>query len=447
MSDQGIPAVPTPAPAPMPAPVPSPIPAAAVVATKPNKGMMCLIGIVIVLLVALIIGLVALFIYLLQNNAKGTASTGNPPASSPQQGNANNGNANVQPIPEPPVAGIADGKAFYISENNIYSYDVATTDVEQWTVYPANPTSTPAYDADGVQIPSISIQSLRVIDSNTIGFGVCAIITGDFGCEIDTIDLTTGDITNRKNLNYDQYLLSLGFDTAERFAYLAESSATWELLFDDSGVMQTLESLSAGAYGRGGFVEDSQTIKFSNDGLHMLHISTSSPRDVTDFNIYVYDLAAGTSTVITNGTQPDWFDNDRIIFRTYNSAAPAGNGISIYTLSTDTVARIDAIGTDSYAPQILDGTKVLYTDFQNTQIWIYDVDTSTTSMLVDNAVGAKWLNTNQFIYTNTQPCADPDMCMMNYESVSASLFNLDTMTSELLPIDVSSSYWITTLYD
>ncbi|MFH1560976.1 MAG: hypothetical protein ABID04_00110, partial [Patescibacteria group bacterium] len=252
--------------------------------------------------------------------------------------------------------GLATGKVFYTNENNIFAYDTENKQVSKLTDYPQNEDYSPAYDESGKQKPNISIKSVRVIDKNNIGFGKCEIITGDFACGLYVLDLETRQVVEKKKLNKEELLLVSDWYGTDRFSYLT-SGEKWRLYLDTSGGSKVLEELT-GAYGRGGFVEDSEKIRFSPDGKYVLQISTSSPRAAEDFNVYIYTVGFDVKTVLSNATQPEWIDDNKIVYRRYNGG---GDGLYVYDVLDQTQKKIQGVKDDSYFPEVLSGEdKILY---------------------------------------------------------------------------------------
>ena len=226
--------------------------------------------------------------------------------------------------------------------------------------------------------------------------------------------------------------MSLDFATPDKFAYLVSVNPSdpdlqkWQLILSDNDTLKTLEDIKYEVFGRGGFIEDSQKMRFSQDGKHLLQISTSSPRDSLDFNVYVYDLNKGTRAVISGATHPDWVDKTTIIYRKYENSK--GDGLYLYDVVAKTQEKINDVVNSAVTPIVLKNKKkVLYTVFTDLQIWVYDMDTKKKTKLLDDALGGVWASESQIVYNETAECTDQDFfCEEGYKIESTNIYDLET---------------------
>ncbi|HLD03349.1 MAG TPA: hypothetical protein VJC17_01100 [Candidatus Dojkabacteria bacterium] len=341
----------------------------------------------------------------------------------------NQNNVNVSQTPpvstsEPSVAPtdtLVTNRVFYEREKNIYSYNVQTKEYLKWTDY-----------QDKGDVVNNVIYDITIIDNQTVGYGRCVIVTGDYGCGLYALDLKTKKITEKKKLGKDISLMSLDFATPDKFAYLVSVNPSdpdlqkWQLILSDNDTLKTLEDIKYEVFGRGGFIEDSQKMRFSQDGKHLLQISTSSPRDSLDFNVYVYDLNKGTRAVISGATHPDWLDNTTIIYRKYENSK--GDGLYLYDVVAKTQEKINDVVNSAVTPIVLKNKKkVLYTVFTDLQIWVYDMDTKKNTKLLDDALGGVWASESQIVYNETAECTDQDFfCEEGYKIESTNIYDLET---------------------
>ena len=103
---------------------------------------------------------------------------------------------------------------------------------------------------------------------------MCAIVGGDWGCGIYSLNLNTKDITLLKKFDKNTELMDVGFYSTIKFGYLAiynnqnNAQSYWMLNLYDSGNETTFQNFKIGAYGRDGFPNDSQKIRFSSNGRY-----------------------------------------------------------------------------------------------------------------------------------------------------------------------------------
>lgn len=338
------------------------------------------------------------------------------------------------------TVGVVTNKVFYVKNNNIFSYDTKTKEIIEWTNYPKNGGYSPAYDESGKQIPNIEIKNIRVIDENSFGFGKCAIVTGDFGCGLYTLNLKTKEINERKKLDKNMLILALDFASPTKFSYLVTADKKWQVFISDNGTLRTLEDVTIETYGRGGFIEDSEKIRFSKDGKYVLQISTSSPRDPSDFNVYVYDLTNSSKQIISGATQPEWLDNKTIVYRKYEKS---GDGLYLYNVNTKSQEKINGVNNASYNPTVLTGAdKIIYAVSPDKQVWIYDLNTKKNSKVADSALNAFWVTPTIIVYDKVKLCNGDENCggMVDYEVVSVDVFNLESNTKTDSISDLQSTY-------
>jgi hypothetical protein len=241
-------------------------------------------------------------------------------------------------------------------------------------------------------------------------------------------------------------ILTLDFASPNKFAYLVTAGQKWQVFLFDNEILKTLEDITIETYGRGGFIEDSEKIRFSKDGKYVLQISTSSPRSPSDFNVYIYDLTNGSKQVISGATQPEWLDSKTIVFRKYDKS---GDGLYLYNVYSKTEEKISGVDSASYGPTVLTGAnKVIYTVYPNKQVWLYNLNTKKSSKVVDNALNGFWVTPTMVVYEEVEPCNGREGCggMVDYEVESVSIFNLDSGIKIDSISDLRSTYGVASLY-
>lgn len=315
----------------------------------------------------------------------------------------------------------AANKIFYIKDNNVFSYDIVTKETVQWTSYDRN---------------AHNIAVVGVIDGKSLAFSKCSTVVGDYACGLFTINLDSKAIVERKKLGKQDMLLASGFGTETKFAYLfMKGENKWVLSLYDGGSEKVLEEVTVGeAYGRGGFIEDSEEIAFSPDQKYLFHISTGSPRGVIDFSIYVYNLGLGTKDIIKNATQPKWLDKDYIVYRKYDKDAKKGDGLYVYDVKTKTSEKISGLVDSSYVPNVLSGTKkIVYNVQPERQIWLVDNATGKNTKLLDSAMEPIWVNKGNIAFRSVKKCTDDCEGMYDYNILGVGVFDLETNTSVIIP--------------
>jgi len=326
----------------------------------------------------------------------------------------------------PSVTGLTVNKVFYAKDNNIFTYDAESKQASKLTNYPKNESYSPAYDESGKQKPSISIKNIRVIDENNIGFGKCGIITGDFGCGMHVLNLETSQVIEKKKLDSNMLLLASDWHTPDIFSYLVTADEKWQVYLNTKSGLRILEDITIETYGRGGFVEDSEKIRFSPDGKYVLQISTSSPRSPSDFNVYVYNVGSDVKNVLSNATQPEWVDNNKIVYRKYEKE---GDGLYVYDVINQTQNKLQEIANNSYRPEVLlGGKKILYENNADKQVWLYDLSTHKNTIVVENALSPFWLTSTKIVYNEIELCNGREGCggMVDYEVKNVAVYDLAT---------------------
>ena len=294
-------------------------------------------------------------------------------------------------------------KIIFSKENNIFAYSLDNGQIYELTNFPINESYSPAYDESGVQKPNISIDEIRVLDESTLSFAKCGIVKGDFGCGIYLLSTDSKDIVEKEKLNADMNFLAFDSYNNDTFAYLVTASDRWQLYLQSKGSLKMLEDLSTDGYGRGGFIEDSEKIRFSADGDYFLQISTSSPRNIEDFNIYVYEVETGSlKEVISEATQPTWLDNNRIIYRKYKKES-GGDGLHIYDLNNNKDEKIEEVSDDASHPEaLLNENRVLYEVYNKKQVFLYNLIEEESTIISEKAVSPFWVTTNSLVYDKVE---------------------------------------------
>ena len=323
--------------------------------------------------------------------------------------------AESNPASEDLEGSFNDEKIFYIRKNNIYSYDFLTKVEEQITNYLILDSS-PQYDNNGDQIPNITLNNLQKINENSLGFSKCEIIVSDYGCGIYILNLEDNTFVEKYKFNSSILIQKSSFYTLNKFAYYyIEDSDSGQnkfvLAFNNNGDETIVENFTFEGFGRGGFEEDSEELRFSPDGQYLLNIWTSSPRSLNDFNTYIYNLSTLKRDVIEHSTQSKWLNNNEIIYRIYGKPTQEENGyINIYNINSKLSSRIDELPQTANNPQIIDEDNILYSDYIQRSLWKYNLKTKENEKIVENALAARLLLGNRIIYNEYIECGTEENC-------------------------------------
>ncbi len=350
--------------------------------------------------------------------------------------------ADVQPPPTslptsvPETTPVAEGKVFYSEDENIFSYDTETQEVEKWTNYPQD--DLPA---------STGVSDIKVIDENTLGFGRCSGASGYRDCGLYLLDLKTGEVTQKLELDETYHLSRSCWFSKDKLAYLVTTDDKWRLYLTDGSSTRLLVDLENTPYGRGGFVEDSSKLEFSPDGSRLFHISTGSPRAIVDLTTHIYNASTGEElAVIENSTQPDWLDDQRIVFRRYDADASSENGLYVYIVGSGRETKFSGVTETAYRPEVLPGTdQVLYEDNPEKQLWLYDVSSKESTLVVENALSGFWLSPTQVVYSNVTSCGG-ECGMVDYEVESIDIYDLSLGQKAGSIPGLQDTYGISSLY-
>lgn len=359
----------------------------------PNVPFIVLLTILLMLLVLFGLGLGVY--YFRDSLGLGTIVSGKPLIDQPERTSSSDEAENplVQDhVPYIPNSLTRDN-LFYIEKNNIYNYDVSNFSNTKITDFPDSPDS--------------SVHFISVADTENLGYGKCEIVVNDFGCALYLFDLKAGTSSLLKKIDPAYNLMAAGWANKNTFAYLISSDTKWKLILNKEGAEKTLADLGVGAYGRGGFYEDDEKISFSPDNKYVFHISTSSPRDSTDFSVHIYDTVTYAEKVINDATHPAWIDDSKIVYRKY--AQSGGDGLWVYDVAANSSAKVAEAGSDTYKPAALaDQDKFLFEDQSNFSVYLYDYSKKSNKLILANAAEPMWINDRYFAYSRVTAC--PEEC-------------------------------------
>ena len=159
----------------------------------------------------------------------------------------------------------AGNRIYYIQNKNIFEYDILGKTSKQLTFN----------NQEDFNSPLIVIKDINVLNTDKIGYSMCKIITGDYGCGIYILELDTLKSSKIIEIPKDSNLLNTGFYSENKFAYLVTINSDsnthlgqYKLIYVEHYKETTLQDISFTAYGRDGSPEDSQKIIFSKNGQY-----------------------------------------------------------------------------------------------------------------------------------------------------------------------------------
>lgn len=374
---------------------------------KPSKPIL---GYVLFLMLGLILGVSGYYAY--QTFKDMLVKDGETQNQQTQEETVKNPTENSQEEVKEPL--LTEGKLYFTKgSDKIYEYD-----------YKTDKTSTV------LDLKKDGLRDISVIDGNTLGYTFCVTVENNFGCSISTYDLSTKKITVLTKLAKDVLVLDSGFYDKDTYGYLSTKGARWQLIYVDGAKSKPLENIKIEqGYGRGGYYEDGATLSFNKSGNYLLHLSTSTPRDIQDFNTYAYNLVTGTKVKIGNSTQSTWLDDGKVVYR--KIVNKLGEGLFVFDIATQTSTRLEKASKDSYDPSVLrDTDKVLYRERVGKKIWVYDISDNTSTLLQSDAGQGIWVDANTVYWTEIEDCptdTDDDACFMSETKLkSTHITSIDT---------------------
>ncbi len=236
-------------------------------------------------------------------------------------------------------------------------------------------------------------------------------------------------------------ILQLGWQNSKTYAYLTEKSLSdfqfrWTLYLVSNGKTKKLKSWKGDVYGRGGYYEDSNKLQFSPNGKKIMHIKTGSIRDVSDYNVYIFNRVGKLTNRIKSATHPVWVSNNKIVYRRY-----ATGSLYAYNLKTKKSKKLSGTPAKSYNPTYLPGTKMIafWGDISNPRAYTYNLATKKLKKVASNAAYPQWLNTKKLVVNSAKYC-DPYMEMCP-QVTGAAILNLKTKKLKKITNNVNKNYF------
>ncbi|MBI2448373.1 hypothetical protein HYV44_02320 [Candidatus Microgenomates bacterium] len=290
------------------------------------------------------------------------------------------------------------GQIFYSLGDTLLSYDTSKSETKNWIGKADD------WLFQESSAPTLLYRDIAVLDDNKIGFSYCQKEGGERPCGLYTFDVKTKKITLAKDPGPNLTIGQAAWYSADKLAYFLENDKENKssLILARGGELATLDEINGPALGRGGFDEDSVKMAFSPDGVHLLQIATNSRRDGSDFNTYVYDTMTGKKIIINGATQPEWLNNDTIVYRNQRD----GGGIYQFNIKTSAWERYNAIKMDAYNPQILAGSDEIYYEKESDRsVWSYNIKNGDHQKIADKASSWRFVSPATAIYLTLIKCA------------------------------------------
>jgi len=279
-------------------------------------------------------------------------------------------------------------------------------------------------------------------DASHLGYYRCDTVTGDFGCAVYSLNWKTDAETKLWTAAATDYVQQTAFSDSDTWAILNENSAgsttNWKLILHDGVTVITLfeESTNEG-YGRGGYVEDSSVLAFSPDGTYIMHIATSSPRNLGDFRVYVYDLSGTRVTEIPDATQPVWISDTEILYR--DKVADKG---AVWTVTTGEKSVIASIPAHAYRYLLHpDGKRVaFFTDAGIGEAWVYTIADRSAVKVGTTLLDATWAYNSYLVGNRAEACPVGGCDMPYYGDINVTndIINLKTTDGTTAAVDLGT---------
>lgn len=236
-------------------------------------------------------------------------------------------------------------------------------------------------------------------------------------------------------------ILQMGWHNSKVYAHITEKELSnyqfrWTLYLVANNKTKKIKSWKGGVYGRGGYYEDSDKLQFSPDGKKIMHIKTGSIRDISDYNVYIFNRLGKLTNKIKNATHPTWVTNNRIIYRRYEAGC-----LYSYNLKTKKSKKLNNTPVKSYNPTYLPGTNMVafWGDVSNPVVYTYNLATKKLKKAANNAAYPLWINAKKLVVNSAKYC-DPymDMCP---QTTGSALLNLKTQKLKTLKNSIQKNYF------
>lgn len=282
---------------------------------------------------------------------------------------------------------------------------------------------------------------LQIIAKNLIGYY-------NFegrGTNVDT-KIYQYNLSKKKNKSIKKVsgeLKQLAFYSKNKYAYLQviekanafdAPDATWSLHLVALGKDKKIKEWKGKIFGRGGYYEDEDTLAFSPNGKKILHIATSSVRDIADYNVYIFNHKKQIAK-ISEATHPVWVSNNEIVYRKYEKGY-----LYKYNLKTKKSAKIKKIPKDSFEPRYMPETNMIafWSGLETSKTYTYNLTTKKLKMVKKNTVPINWLSADKLLVYKT---IKADEFFLYPNMVSIGVLNLKTKKLKIATKDTARQYF------
>lgn len=256
---------------------------------------------------------------------------------------------------------------------------------------------------DYKKIQGVKIEEVELIDEKNLGFSRCKRTSGNYECQILTVNLETQDVKPVKEIDNDLLLMQLTWANTEQYAYTVLNNNLNKLSIkyvsrQDEKEIAEIEIFETG---RREFIEDDMQLRFSPNHNRIYYINTSAGTGF-NFSINVYDLEGNLLDQIENATMPVWKDNNKLIYRRYSNSETG------YLYLRDVIKKqssnLKQSAEAAYNPEALEES-VLYWEASGLgKSYLYYLQRNTTILLGDSTAFPVWLSKEEIIFAKTRKC-------------------------------------------
>lgn len=280
-------------------------------------------------------------------------------------------------------------KIFYTDSFNIY---IATKDGSDQVKL-----------TDYKKIQGIKIEEVELIDEKNLGFSRCKRTSGNYECQILTVNLETQDVKTVKEINNDLLLMQLTWANNEQYAYTVLNNNLNKLSIKYVNRQDEKEIVEIEIFetGRREFIEDDMQLKFSPNHDRIYYINTSAGTGF-NFSINVYDLEGNLLDQIEDATMPVWKDNNKIIYRRYSNSETGY--LYLRDVTKKHSSNLKQSAEAAYNPKALEESVLYWEATGLGKSYLYYLQRNTTILLGDSTAFPIWLSKEEIIFAKTRKC-------------------------------------------
>jgi len=314
-------------------------------------------------------------------------------------------------------------KIFFVQDGNVFIAEKTGKNKEQITSYT---------DVE-------SIESLTLIDADTLGFFSCGGEDGTLVCRIKKLNISTKSEETVEQFVPGEVLTYVAWANADSFAYTLKDTArnVIRLVYRSDSSEITLFSYEVNATSRLPFIEDDREIAFSPSGQHLYYIDTIG-KSGFDFTVYVFDVTGTKLDEVTEATMPVWLSDDEIIYRRYSNSDPG----HLYKRNIEQRMSDELMTPNAaYEPQVA-GKKMVYWEASGSGgTYVYNLGTGRNAQIDKNTAFPIWISDSELIYAKVRECQEGECVIGTVDNETQftpyqyALKNINTEISEGIDID------------